>query len=329
MTQFALSVVIATRNRPLKLAETLTCLRAQSVSADRYEVLVVDDGSTPPVDLSLPETCPAYRVLRLDGQGRSAARNAGAAAARGDLLVFVDDDIVVTPSFLAVHLAGQGRWPGALAVGRLDLPPSVGETPFGRFRQRLERTGIPSRDGPVDAPNFCAAGNMSVPRQRFEALGGFDLSLASGEDQDLALRHTARDGAIVYLGAAAGVHHDDALDLRSYCQRAEWGSQHIVAFCRKHPHWTDNVHRERVNGPVRLGAEPWAASLTKLVKSALSTSPSLEALFTLAPVIERSGSEACGTRFYRMMLGLHMFRGYRRGLAAAPTNSAGPKPGSR
>src|SRR5205823_12177813 len=101
--------------------------------------------------------------------------------------------------------------------------------------------GVPRARGPVASRNFCAAGNMSLPRARFLQLGGFDPSLSSGEDQDLALRHTERGGLLVFLPEAAVVHRDRALTLRSYCKRHETGSERIAAFVRKHPDLPDNV----------------------------------------------------------------------------------------
>lgn len=310
------SVVIASRGRPEALAETLRSLRGQTVSASDFEIIVVDDGSVPPLCLQEPESGVRLCVLRLDGRERSAARNAGARAAAGDILVFVDDDITVGPEFLDAHLFGQREWPGALAVGSIILPDETLGRPFGHFRQRLERQGSPRRRGRTDARNFCTAANMSMARRQFLQLGGFDEALISAEDQDLALRHSEAGGTIVFLPEAVGIHRDEALDVRSYCRRAEWGSRHIVAFCRKHPAWPDNIAREQVNGPVRWGREPMAQSARKVGKWLAGFRPMLELLFAAAAVVERVAPRSpVLERLYRILLGVHIYGGYRYGAA--------------
>src|SRR5262249_14240230 len=88
------SVVIPTHNRHAKLAETLAGIARQTLPAQEYEIIVVDDGSAPPVVLPNGEGRPECRLVRLEGSERSAARNAGGAIACGHLLVFIDDDIL-------------------------------------------------------------------------------------------------------------------------------------------------------------------------------------------------------------------------------------------
>src|SRR5260370_926492 len=98
------SIIIPTHNRREKLIETLACLKRQDLGSDQFEIVVVDDGSTFPVVLANDAHGPECSVVRLEGLERSAARNAGAAAAKGPILVFVDDDMTVQPGFLANHL---------------------------------------------------------------------------------------------------------------------------------------------------------------------------------------------------------------------------------
>lgn len=309
-----ISVVIPTRNRPEALGETLRALRDQTLPLSTYEIIVVDDGSYPAVTLWSSAVGAGCTVVRLGGAERSAARNAGARAARGDFLVFVDDDITVGREFLDAHLLGQREWPGMLAVGSISLPDETLGRPFGHFRQRLERLGIPRRRGRTDARNFCTAANMSMARRQFLQLGGFDEALISAEDQDLALRHSAAGGAIVFLTEAVGIHRDEAMDVRSYCRRVEWGSRHMVAFCRKHPTWPDNVAREQVNGPLRWAREPMAQSVRKLGKKLAGLRPILELLFGAAAVLERVAPRSpLLDRMYRVLLGVHLYRGYRYG----------------
>lgn len=315
MSWLKASVIIPTHNRPAQLAETLNTLRDQSLSADSYEIIVVDDGSNPPVVAPEFGKKPVCRLIRLERGERSAARNAGAAVARGELLVFVDDDISVGPEFLAEHLRAHEQWPDALLVGAIHLPFEALSSPFVRFRQRLERYGLPVKRGVVSIHNFCAAANMAISRDSFQRLGGFDRTISSSEDQDFALRHTISGGKIAYVPEASAIHHDHSLEIRSYCRRAEWGMTHMIPFCRRYPDLPDNIERGRVNGVVQLGAEPAALSAKKLIKAALATRPSILVLFFLVAMLEFMSPDSKLLDFlYRLLLGLHIFRGYRRGL---------------
>jgi GT2 family glycosyltransferase len=302
------SLVIATRDRNEELVTTVGMLGG---AADGLEIIIVDDGSSRPVAF------PGARVLRTPGLGRSEARNLGAREAAGDLLAFLDDDMTVSPGFLAAHLdAHQRRADDLLAVGANRLPASVVLTPFGRFRQQLEDAGLPESASPVP-PNFCSAANMSMSRSRFLALGGFAADLQEAEDQDLALRHSSAGGRIVFLPTAQAVHRDSANDIRSYCERVERGARGVVRFCRRHPHWPDNVERVRVNGPVTVGREPLGFTARKLFKASLGLSPLRTALFAAIRVLElRAPEHAALDRLYRLAIGIHVQRGFRSGLAA-------------
>jgi len=315
MSELKLSVIIPTHNRPEKLARLLACLKRQSLVATAYEIIVVDDNSVPPVVLPASADGPSVTLVRLDETERSIARNRGAAIAAGEWLVFLDDDMTVEDDFLSCHLGAREQWPKALVVGSIRLPGESMQTPFGRFRQRLEDQGLPQEMGLVSNRNFCTAANMSLSREEFRVIEGFDGAIISSEDQDLALRHTARGGHIVFLPQARAVHWDSSLDIRSYCARSEWGSKHMTPFCNRYPDWPDNVERYRMNGPLRFGREPLGQSLRKTVKSALAFKAVREILFFIAALFERaSPNSRLLDRVYRLLLGTHIFRGYRAGL---------------
>ena len=291
-----------------------TLLAISRLTVTELEVIVVDDGSSPPVECAIDSQGMQRRVLRTAGVGRSSARNLGAANSRAPILFFVDDDMSLDRRCVEQHLLAHERWPGSIVTGSIVLPRVALEQPFGRFRQALEDSGVPASAGPVTEGIVCAAANISLLRTDFDAIGGFDPLLSSAEDQDLALRHTARGGGLVYWPAAAAVHRDDAIDLPSYCQRAEWGMENLIPFCRKHPDLPDNLARHRVNGP-HLGGEPMGLALRKAVKHLLGTPVCVAGLFSLVRLSESLVPSKTRERMYRLMLGIHLQRGYRRGMA--------------
>lgn len=123
------SVLIATHNRPELLAQALASVEAQTYP--HWDIVLVDDGSMPPVDLaSCPPTL-AQRItlLRHDhAQGSGAARNTAIRHARGEILAFLDDDDLLAPDFVA------------RAVGALQGHPEldmicIGVSWFGRHAE--------------------------------------------------------------------------------------------------------------------------------------------------------------------------------------------------
>jgi glucosyl-dolichyl phosphate glucuronosyltransferase len=119
-----LTVCVCTHNRPRYVRDCLAGLRAQSVAADRFAVLLVDSGSPEPArgELAvLAREHPGVQLIRVDAPGVSAARNAGAAAAATDYIAYIDDDAIPAENWVAAildALAAQGDHPAVLG-GRI------------------------------------------------------------------------------------------------------------------------------------------------------------------------------------------------------------------
>jgi glycosyltransferase involved in cell wall biosynthesis len=307
------SIVIPTHNRPEKLRETVEKLRGQDFPSEDYEIVVVDDGSNPPVAFEKEFTvAPNIKIIRLEGEERSVARNTGAREAHGELLIFIDDDIAVKSDFVEKHWQAHQEFSDALAVGEILLPAESQNTPFGRFRQRLEKDGIPRQRGLVAEKNFCTAQNMSIIKSDFLNLKGFTEDIVSSEDQEFALRHTAQGGNVVFLPEASAIHNDNALDIRGYCQRNEWGSRLMLPFYERYPDFPPNVEREKVNGLVKWGKESVGISIRKMVKTMLASKLSVAILFKTADALEKIAPDSSILdKIYRLLLGAHIFRGYR------------------
>jgi glycosyltransferase involved in cell wall biosynthesis len=109
------SVIMPTRNKALYLDRTLATYRGQT--DPRFEIVIVNDGSeddTAAVAARHRETFPGVVLLERPHAGRAAARNAGLEAARGELVIFSDDDRLAPPEFIERHLAAQAANPGAV-----------------------------------------------------------------------------------------------------------------------------------------------------------------------------------------------------------------------
>jgi glycosyltransferase involved in cell wall biosynthesis len=126
------SVLIPTHNpRPEYLRRTLTALRAQALAANHWECLIIDNASTSPLDIqAYGDIAPAgTRVLNEPRLGLTAARRRGLSEAAGEFAVFVDDDNLLAPDYLAAALDTFGRLPkvgavGGRSIGEFETAPS-------------------------------------------------------------------------------------------------------------------------------------------------------------------------------------------------------------
>ncbi|MEO3855223.1 glycosyltransferase [Acrocarpospora sp. B8E8] len=223
------SVVIPAWRCQEKLDLTLAALAGQSYPAELMEVVVVDDGNTPP--LRLPEIVPARTRLiqsRPGGWGRAWACQSGADAADGEIVHWLDADMIP----FREHVEAQLRWHhladylvvmGALrfAPERLPTAQEVHAAVSGGYADKLfewdltqrndwfedfiERTdGL--RDCPVDAYNVHVGATATVSAELLRAAGGMDTSLVLGEDTDLGWR-LSQQGAVFIPDAAARSWH--------------------------------------------------------------------------------------------------------------------------
>lgn len=202
------SVVVPTRNRVDLLGRCLASLHAQTLSADRYEIVVVDDGSTDGTSEFLSRTA-GIRDIQQEWQGMVAARNAGIAAAKGNIVSFIDDDAE----------AGRG-WLEALVEAL--MAPDVGMV-GGRVRDapvrqivaqidslgRLEGGAFDAvTDGPIEV-DYVPGGNMAMWRDVLDTVGGFDPTYTRSawrEETDLCVRIRRLGYQILYVPDASIDH---------------------------------------------------------------------------------------------------------------------------
>jgi glycosyltransferase involved in cell wall biosynthesis len=123
VTGVSLSAVVPTRDRPAALARCLAALRAQSIGD--LDLVVVDDGSRDRGPVSDVAAAAGARLVRSPGRGPAAARNLGARACRGEVILFTDDDCEPRPDWAAL-LAGALDDNVMVAAGRTDPPPDAG-----------------------------------------------------------------------------------------------------------------------------------------------------------------------------------------------------------
>ena len=233
------SVVIPTYNRRPILEKCLLALEDQCLTADleAYEVVVVDDGSTDGTPDWLRQDAGRFPHVRLVEQahgGPAEGRNRGVDHARGDVIVFIDSDLVVTPTFLASHAAAlRHSWDQrgdrlCFTYGAVINTANF-ESPTAERHKLRDLSWA-----------YFATGNVAIDRQVLERSGLFDTGfrLYGWEDLELGERLRQMGVVLVKCPQAVGYHWHPAFRLeqipdliRVERERAKMG----LVFYRKHP----------------------------------------------------------------------------------------------
>ena len=230
-----ISVIIPTHNSRELLVPTLQALFAQELRADRYEIIVLDDGSTDRSGEAVRDLASPVRLTYewRENQGRGAARNAGARLARGPVLLFLDADVRPEAGFLAGHLrhhlahrrtGGQGR--------TLQAPESL-TTTFMRATNLLPDLTVRRRQGL--SPLHVVTRNFSVAAEAFWDAGGFDEAFVGygWEDIELALRLRQAGVELEYEPEALAYHHHSQR-LEDLLPKLRQAGEGAVYFWQKH-----------------------------------------------------------------------------------------------
>jgi GT2 family glycosyltransferase len=204
------SVVIPTRARPGYLDVALRSIAPQAAEHGA-EVLVVSDGP----DHATAQVAARHgaRLQALDrARGANAARNAGVAAARSELIVFVDDDVEAPAGWLAAILLGAREMPDVDVFGGPIVARLEGGGPHACGREGAPITTLDL--GPSDRDTTLVwSANMAIRTAALERVGGFDETLRGrGEEEDWLRRHARLGGRVRYLAGAGLGHRRTAAD---------------------------------------------------------------------------------------------------------------------
>jgi len=196
-----LSVIVPSHNRRELLRACLESFERQTAPPDTFEVIVVLDGSTDGTAEVLSGFAPSFplTVLTQPRAGASAARNAGAVDARGRVLLFIDDDMVASPSLVDAHLMVHRAQEGIAGVGVIETRIPADADRFAQLRAEAWRAHyehlLVRRLSYLD----CYSGNCSVSHSRFDEVGGFTVDLPVLNDFEFAYRLDGAGARFVFV----------------------------------------------------------------------------------------------------------------------------------
>jgi glycosyltransferase involved in cell wall biosynthesis len=193
----SLSIVVPTYNRLNRLKQTLNGLIQQTYPADRFEVIVVSDGSTDGTSeylltLSAPGALPfQFRTILQKNEGVASARNHGYQAASGEWVLFIDDDIVPGHSLIEEHLRWHEKYGDkAVVIGPMISGNGHHMSPWVKWEQdqlaRQYEAMVQGKWAPTARQFY--TGNASLLRSHLVESKGFDASFRRAEDVELAYR---------------------------------------------------------------------------------------------------------------------------------------------
>ncbi len=225
------SVIVPAFNAAKTIEHCLTALRAQTVSADAYEIIVIDDGSTDATPAVVAKF-PNVRLIPSMHRGAAAARNLGARHARGAVLLFTDADCEPTPNWIAQMLA---PFADTHVVGAKGTYRTKQREWVARFVQ-LEYEEKYARMARASSIDFIDTYSAAYRRDIFLQNAGFDETFptASVEDQEFSFR-LARQNQLMVFAPNAIVFHRHVTSLATYARRKFRIGFWKVRVHRRHP----------------------------------------------------------------------------------------------
>jgi GT2 family glycosyltransferase/SAM-dependent methyltransferase len=243
----SLTIVIATYQRRESIARLLRMLadqlRAEPELRDGVDVVVVDDGSGD----GTAAACEAVaipvplKVVWQRNRGRAAARNVGLSVARGEIVWFLDDDVLPQAGLVRRHRESHESEPEHVLMGphMFEISPRAA-TPNQAWVDAIYREM--SATGAVERADRFSTANASGPRESFESVGGFDEGFTGWgfEDTELASRLLAV-GVPIRFDPHALAFHEQHLDVSRFAANCVSAGRNLVRTVTLHPDLVDEL----------------------------------------------------------------------------------------
>lgn len=217
------SVIIPSYNPTLKLSATLDKLVPQSVLIDEL-IIIIDNDIYNDFAKSLQEkysTLLKIKVFPQPNSGRAISRNRGVELSSGDIIIFLDDDMLAENDLIEKHIQYHKKNPGIIVSGNGYRNPAGATYDFGKFLIAMEKNwkkhDTDIHEITLKKFDFTAC-NMSLPKNIFQQLNGFDTRFSDSEDFDFAIRAIHQNVKIIYDNTLLAWHNDWP-DMDNYIKR--------------------------------------------------------------------------------------------------------------
>jgi len=290
------SIVIPTYQRRASLERSMRALLGQTLPPDRFEVVVVVDGSTDGTLEMLSAFAAPYalRVVDQPNRGRAAARNAGLKMVVGQVVLMLDDDMEPEPGLLAAHLGAHASPQRVAVLG--PVPVVLGQRARAvtryvgvKFNEHLAHLELP---GTVIGPRDFYSGNFSIQHETMLAIGLFDEDFAAygNEDIEYCLRLLERGVQLIFCAEAVARQHYEK-DLSHLAQDQMSKAHTALLLAAKHPQWVPQMKLSTFAEPSWRWRMPRAVllALTRLFPPIL---PMLVATVQRAGEVDLIGSQS-------------------------------------
>lgn len=224
------SIIIPTYNRANIIKKTIERLSDQTYPFNKYEVIIVDDGSVDNTKDIVKSMKVPYilKYFRQEKKGASAARNYGIKKARGEIIIFIDSDISVNQNFIEEHINYHQQKDNIIVRGTVINTENIDNL----NTKKMKLTDI--------SYAFFATGNASIRKEYLLKVGLFDEDFKEygWEDLELGVRLKKQGLKVITNKKAVGYHYrkkPTLTDLSTLCAKEKMRGRTAVLFYRKHP----------------------------------------------------------------------------------------------
>lgn len=301
------SVIIPASNNHEDVRRALDSLRHQAGAEGDIEIVVVDDGSQPPIVDSLKSGIDEgmTRIVRNETvSGRSAARNAGVKASSGELLIFMDSDMTAHPEFIRAHRAIHDGKGGVACVGHVVW---TGPDLIHRY---LESRGVKKlKEGQTVPWRYLDSSNFSCRREIFDKAGPFYEGIREWGGEDTLMGYDLHENEVeIVYGREAITYHHSRVDLDETCRKNyTFGRNSLPEMIRVRPEITRQMRTHYLTAPSADDGgwiRKWGPRIVIRALLAFPGQRAVKALIGLA-------GERITFRCYDYLIYSNILRGYR------------------
>lgn len=322
-----ISIIVPTFQRAFIIKQTLIYLLKQDYSAQKYEIIVVDDGSGDNTSRTVEELQSENSNLKYAYQknsGAAAARNLGAKTAKYELLLFIDDDILLEADSLEKISDFHRKYQDSILSGSWvyseDVLQSLNKTPFGRFKIENDYTCMGGIDKTSVSDNLyetksLASFCLSMPKSVFKIVGGFNENFpyAGCEDQEFSAKAIDSGIKLYYSQNIKTFHNElDRGEKEKWLNRQFTGVQGFPLLCELYPErktsalYDENAPIDRKDGS--------KLKVKKRIKKFAYGRVGFKTVAFFTNILEKSEiSDRILSRLYNLMAGMMIYQGFQIG----------------